>query len=66
LIRGGFFLAGVLSGPPAVTGTIAPTRSEEFVGLRCARELLEPGGSAPLGMGAASLARLRRIRRRSS
>jgi MYXO-CTERM domain-containing protein len=60
------FLDRELSGPFAVTGTNAPTRSEEFVGLRCARELPEPGGFAPLGVGAAALAGLVRIRRRSS
>ena len=37
LVRGGFFFGGAISGPLTVIGTIAPFRSEDFLGFRCAR-----------------------------
>lgn len=37
LVRGGFFLGGTSNGPLAVVGTLAPSRSAELVGFRCAR-----------------------------
>jgi len=37
LIRGGQSFGGRISGPLTVYGTFAPSRSEDFVGFRCAR-----------------------------
>jgi formylglycine-generating enzyme required for sulfatase activity len=37
LLRGGFFLGGAANGPLAVIGTVAPTRSQDIFGFRCAR-----------------------------
>jgi formylglycine-generating enzyme required for sulfatase activity len=37
LLRGGSFLGGPIAGPLTVFGTFAPSRSEDFVGFRCAR-----------------------------
>ena len=37
LIRGGFFFGGAINGPLAVIGTVAPTRSQNLFGFRCAR-----------------------------
>jgi hypothetical protein len=37
LLRGGFFFGGAFNGPLAVIGTVAPTRSQDIFGFRCAR-----------------------------
>jgi formylglycine-generating enzyme required for sulfatase activity len=37
LLRGGFFFGGAVNGPLAVIGTVAPTRSQDVFGFRCAR-----------------------------
>lgn len=37
LLRGGHFFGGRLAGPLTVSGTFVPSRSEDFVGFRCAR-----------------------------
>lgn len=37
LVRGGFYFGGEINGPLSVIGTIAPSRSEDFIGFRCAR-----------------------------
>jgi formylglycine-generating enzyme required for sulfatase activity len=37
LLRGGDFFSGRIAGPLTVFGTFEPSRSEEFVGFRCAR-----------------------------
>jgi formylglycine-generating enzyme required for sulfatase activity len=37
LLRGGAYFGGSTAGPLAVVGTVAPSRSEEFFGFRCAR-----------------------------
>jgi formylglycine-generating enzyme required for sulfatase activity len=37
LVRGGIFFGGAINGPLMVMGTIAPSRSGQFVGFRCAR-----------------------------
>jgi len=37
LLRGGFFFGGRLAGPLNVFGTFEPSRSDDFVGFRCAR-----------------------------
>jgi hypothetical protein len=65
LVRGGGFLDGSANGPLTVFGTVAPTRSDDFVGFRCARNLPEPGRSAQLGVSVIALAALARVRRRS-
>lgn len=37
LLRGGAFLLGSTDGPLTVVGTVDPSRSEDFIGFRCAR-----------------------------
>jgi formylglycine-generating enzyme required for sulfatase activity len=37
LLRGGFFFGGAVNGPLSVIGTVAPTRSQDIFGFRCAR-----------------------------
>jgi formylglycine-generating enzyme required for sulfatase activity len=37
LVRGGQFFGGAVSGPLTVLGTLEPSRSEDFIGFRCAR-----------------------------
>jgi formylglycine-generating enzyme required for sulfatase activity len=37
LLRGGFFFFGAFNGPLAVIGSVAPTRSQDIFGFRCAR-----------------------------
>jgi formylglycine-generating enzyme required for sulfatase activity len=64
LVRGGGFFGGSINGPLTVSGRISPTRSEDFVGFRCAHTLPEPGGLALLAAGALTLAALARARRR--
>jgi hypothetical protein len=64
LVRGGGFFGGSVNGPLAVFGTVAPTRSKDLVGFRCAHALPEPGGSAQVGAGLIALAVLTRARRR--
>jgi hypothetical protein len=65
LVRGGGFFGGSFNGPLTVVGSIAPTRSEDFVGFRCAHTLPEPGRFAQLGVGVFALAGLAQARRRS-
>jgi formylglycine-generating enzyme required for sulfatase activity len=37
LVRGGFFHFGAFNGPLVVIGSVAPTRSQDIFGFRCAR-----------------------------
>lgn len=37
LLRGGGFFGGPITGPLTVLGTFDPSRSDDFVGFRCAR-----------------------------
>jgi hypothetical protein len=62
-VRGGSFSDGSAAGPLAIDGTLDPTRSEAFVGFRCARALPEPRGLLQLGAGLTAIAVLARRRR---
>jgi hypothetical protein len=62
LLRGGGFSDGAASGPFSVSGAVDPTRSEAFIGFRCARPLPEPASVAQLAVGLLSVALLARRR----